>query len=196
VGATDTNGNTILNKGGTAIGRGAYADPTSIAIGAHAHARTSSASQQIYAPNGIVIGGGTVTNPTVNNYGAQQSPPTIKWTQASLAPNQSDIAYGGQPEPGQDEPGVLANVQVNGTFADPAFIVRCSVPCISSAGAAAGMVQTRLFGLKGDPDIAGVLFISPAKLLVGDMVTLVFRSKDDRPVSLITVEAYMIPTAQ
>jgi hypothetical protein len=38
VGATDANGNTILNRGGTAIGRGATADPTSIAIGANAHA--------------------------------------------------------------------------------------------------------------------------------------------------------------
>jgi hypothetical protein len=38
VGPTDSNGNTILNHGGTAIGRGATADPTSIAIGANAHA--------------------------------------------------------------------------------------------------------------------------------------------------------------
>jgi hypothetical protein len=38
VGATDSNGNTIINRGGTAIGNGATADPGSIAIGAHAHA--------------------------------------------------------------------------------------------------------------------------------------------------------------
>jgi hypothetical protein len=38
VGATDANGNAILNRGGTAIGHGATADPTSIAIGANAHA--------------------------------------------------------------------------------------------------------------------------------------------------------------
>jgi hypothetical protein len=38
VGATDANGNTILNRGGTAIGHGATADPTSIAIAANAHA--------------------------------------------------------------------------------------------------------------------------------------------------------------
>jgi hypothetical protein len=38
VGPTDANGNTILNRGGTAIGHGATADPTSIAIGAGAHA--------------------------------------------------------------------------------------------------------------------------------------------------------------
>lgn len=38
VGATDANGNTILNKGGIAIGKGACADPTSIAIGANAQA--------------------------------------------------------------------------------------------------------------------------------------------------------------
>ncbi len=38
VGATDDRGNTILNRGGTAIGRGARADSTSIAIGAGAGA--------------------------------------------------------------------------------------------------------------------------------------------------------------
>lgn len=36
VGATDASGNTTFNKGGTAIGRGACADSTSIAIGAGA----------------------------------------------------------------------------------------------------------------------------------------------------------------
>jgi len=38
VGPTDSNGNTIFNRGGTAIGAGAQADSTSIAIGAGAHA--------------------------------------------------------------------------------------------------------------------------------------------------------------
>jgi hypothetical protein len=38
VGATDANGNTIINRGGTAIGKGACADSTSIAIGSGAHA--------------------------------------------------------------------------------------------------------------------------------------------------------------
>lgn len=36
VGPTDSNGATILNRGGVAIGAGAQADPTSIAIGAGA----------------------------------------------------------------------------------------------------------------------------------------------------------------
>ena len=38
VGPTDANGNTILNKGGMAIGKGAKADATSIAIGENANA--------------------------------------------------------------------------------------------------------------------------------------------------------------
>lgn len=37
VGPTDANGNTIYNKGGTAIGKGACADSTSIAIGSGAN---------------------------------------------------------------------------------------------------------------------------------------------------------------
>jgi hypothetical protein len=38
VGPTDTRGNTIINQGGTAIGAGACADGTSVAIGAGANA--------------------------------------------------------------------------------------------------------------------------------------------------------------
>ncbi len=38
VGATDANGNTVLDRGGTAIGAGAVANPSSVAIGAHAGA--------------------------------------------------------------------------------------------------------------------------------------------------------------
>jgi len=36
VGPTDSSGSTIYNKGGTAIGKGACADSTSVAIGAGA----------------------------------------------------------------------------------------------------------------------------------------------------------------
>jgi hypothetical protein len=36
VGSTDSNGNAIYNGGGTAIGNGACAGPTGVAIGAHA----------------------------------------------------------------------------------------------------------------------------------------------------------------
>jgi acyl carrier protein len=46
VGTTDANGKTIMNKGGTAIGKGACADPTSIAIGADAHAGKCPAAEK------------------------------------------------------------------------------------------------------------------------------------------------------
>jgi hypothetical protein len=72
VGPTDADGNTILNRGGLAVGNGAKADSTSIAIGAHANAGSRPIPQQVpvvvNAPHGIAIAGGTVTNPTVNNY--------------------------------------------------------------------------------------------------------------------------------
>lgn len=38
IGATDSHGNTILNRGGVAVGSGACADSTSTAIGANANA--------------------------------------------------------------------------------------------------------------------------------------------------------------
>jgi hypothetical protein len=86
VGATDSKGNTILNLGGTAIGNGAQADPTSMAIGAHANAGQQvggivAPQTTINAPNGIGISGGQVTNPTVNNF----APPERHLTPSQVA---------------------------------------------------------------------------------------------------------------
>jgi hypothetical protein len=81
VGATDSNGNTILNRGGTAIGAGATADPTSIAIGAGAHA---GGQQQTCETGSLCNQGTTVQAPqTVNNYG----PPPLKLTWQAKADN-------------------------------------------------------------------------------------------------------------
>lgn len=78
VGATDSNGNTILNRGGTAIGRGATADQTGIAIGAGAHAGNQK-QQNIDTNNGIVIGGDNNGTATVN-----VGPPPLVLTVASV----------------------------------------------------------------------------------------------------------------
>jgi hypothetical protein len=61
-----TTSETHRPKRGTAIGNGAKADGTSVAIGEHAGSSTVS------APNGIAITGGNVTNPTVNNFGTPE----------------------------------------------------------------------------------------------------------------------------
>lgn len=77
VGATDSQGNTILNQGGTAIGRGATADPTSIAIGAGAHA----GGQQSYGPQtcvGSACAQGPGSQATFNQFG----PPRLEMTSA------------------------------------------------------------------------------------------------------------------
>jgi hypothetical protein len=64
VGPTDSHGNTILNQGGLAVGKGATADPTSIAIGANAHA-----GGQVNAPT--TIGPVTVRPGAVVSIGQQ-----------------------------------------------------------------------------------------------------------------------------
>jgi len=71
VGATDSNGNTIINRGGTAIGNGATADQGSIAIGAHAHAggdgtpapSINSMIENAGKLEGVDVSGGEVTAP-------------------------------------------------------------------------------------------------------------------------------------
>jgi ribosomal protein S11 len=77
VGATDAQGNTILNQGGTAIGRGATADPTSIAIGAGAHA----GGQQSYGPQ-TCVGSACAQGPGSQATFNQFSPPRLEITSA------------------------------------------------------------------------------------------------------------------
>lgn len=68
VGATDTSGNSILNRGGAAIGNDAHADSKTIAIGSHAGAGlNSTAVPQVSAPNGIAIAGDNNGSATVYN---------------------------------------------------------------------------------------------------------------------------------
>jgi hypothetical protein len=66
--------NTILNEGGLAIGNGAKAGSTSVAIGAHANAEGGvPPPQSITADHGVAIGGSAkVQNSTVNNYGPKE----------------------------------------------------------------------------------------------------------------------------
>lgn len=80
IGATDAHGNTILNQGGMAIGRGANADPTSIAIGADAHAGT----QQNYESQtcvGSACAQGPGSRATFNQFG----PPKLEMTSVQRA---------------------------------------------------------------------------------------------------------------
>lgn len=71
IGPPDFRGNTIYNRGGTAIGSGACADPTSVAIGANAGGGQCGSNPPtiIYVPNnqGIVTTGQKGNN-TINNY--------------------------------------------------------------------------------------------------------------------------------
>lgn len=72
VGATDANGNTILNHRGTAIGSGATAGPTSIAIGAHANA--GGTRQAIVDNEGGTIGSTTCVDCSVGGSPVPNSP--------------------------------------------------------------------------------------------------------------------------
>jgi hypothetical protein len=77
VGATDANGNTILNRGGTAIGIGAKADPTSIAIGAHAGAGVVAQPTYEQKCEGSACAQGPGSQATYNQYGAPKMVMTV-----------------------------------------------------------------------------------------------------------------------
>jgi hypothetical protein len=91
VGPTDSNGNTILNRGGTAIGKGAKADATSIAIGENANAGgpVTNAGDS----HGGSVGGNITQGPcSVTQIGGSSNQASVNCTPPSprLSPDQKD----------------------------------------------------------------------------------------------------------
>jgi hypothetical protein len=194
VGATDSRGNTILNQGGTAIGHGAMADSTSIAIGANAHA----GQQTVNAPNGIGSIGGILINPQVIN---NRNPmPEINVT------NSSPITPQPQSNPGERRrvtlkalyhPGASVMVTVEGIFYNPAFVANCNVPCqFVSLWLVNDGLESSLGGTHGDFQplqskdhmSAGVTYAK--QMPPGFKVKLVFESLDDRQLTVSNVRPY------
>ena len=87
VGPTDSHGNTVYNKGGVAIGNGARADSTSVAIGAHANAGNTTEQPSVgtitVQPGAAVSVGqkGGITVGQINLLKEDQSPIALTYSQ-------------------------------------------------------------------------------------------------------------------
>lgn len=152
IGATDSNRNTILTQGGTAIGANSTAGPTSVAIGANAHAEEPITQS---CTNGICNGSGSEINAPqiVDNrqYGVAMPPPNIVGltrTQLPAMPptpqphstnplirKQERMAYLTSVSDGKQlrvNPGVALSFHVDAAFTTPMFEIHCGRPCVGA----------------------------------------------------------------
>ena len=208
VGPTDSHGNTII-PAGTAVGAGAKADPTSVAIGSGAG--TGSAPITNNCPNGICISGGLVENPTVNNFTTSTPAPPSHFIQKPFPAVVPDPV----PSPSADpmvistwkqrtisgmglgsNPGVNVTITTDGPFIDdPTFVVQCNIPCTGSASTNYS-ASFKGFTVDSDPRIVGVEFDSPKRMSTGTEVNFRIFSNDSRAVSVIAAGAFRIPKPQ
>ena len=208
VGATDANGNTILNRGGTAIGNGANAGPSDIAIGAHANAGATQQPPSQQCNTGSQCNsagaGGIINNPTVIN-NPPNPLPQITVSESTLVPPHPDEDdapttfrhrhHFYRRDPFQENPGASVTIQLEGPFKNPAFMADCSVPCafstqslLESSGAASS-VSTQFAGQKYPSQMmAGVAYKIP--LLAGQRIQITFRSLDGRSLVVSNVRPY------
>jgi len=92
-------------------------------------------------------------------------------------------------------PGAYVVVTVKGSFAQPAFIADCSVPCsflrLSATWDNESETTTNNFTPLGSADhmVAGVSY--NRTLMLGMKIKLLFMSLDNRPLSVTNVRTYV-----
>lgn len=177
VGATDANGNTVLNHGGTAIGRGATADSTSIAIGANARAGILASPVQQptinIAPGGFATSGGYLDHPQINNF--RNPLPNISWTPAEAERSQTQTV----------------SIDLLGNFTTPAFGIKCDSPCLFVGQ---GILKGRILIDRGEgtplqtdnPAVIGVSY-NMGQMVRGTHLIFTIKSRDGVPFSVLDV---------
>lgn len=127
------------------------------------------------------------------NYSTPHPPPRITFTQKQLDPVANPNAMQKSMNPGIEHPGVEVTITLGEVFFNPAFIIKCTVPCAYSTGIVNGASSTQALNSPGDPTIAGVAFTLPSQMYAGTVVTIVLRSEDERPVTALVVQPYIPP---
>jgi hypothetical protein len=128
------------------------------------------------------------------NYATPHPPPQISSTQEPLAAKADANDMQKSMQPGIDRPGVRVTVTLSEVFYNPAFIVRCSVPCIFSGQSVNGVSSVQTLGSPTDPKIVGVAYTTPSQMMAGTILTLDLRSQDDTPITALDVEPYIPPS--
>jgi hypothetical protein len=153
-----------------------------------------------YAPGGFATSGGMVVNPQVNNY-RDPLPPIDVTPSTPIAaeskpdkPPQFNVRMGQFPlDPNIYRPGASVVVTVRGPFRNPAFTADCDVPCtltdqsfLTTYGSTSNTDQAEPFSLSATT--AGITY--NIQMRPGFRIRLVFRSNDDRPLTVSNVRPY------
>jgi len=188
VGPTDSHGN-IRISGGTAVGNGASADSSGIAIGSNAHAGGMPQEQQ-------TCEAGSICNQDSTNFGNQQ----VTNNFGPKLPNFLDVKEveldsGGFPYPKEDSSGhPLTNVRfyADEAWDDPRIGVICDRPCM--AGQAQPFQRSTLISptfisasSPEEPNIVVFIFQTIKPMSADTYYVLTLASKDSIPVKVLRV---------
>jgi hypothetical protein len=145
-----------------------------------------------YAPGGFATSGGTLVNPQVNNF--RDPLPPIEVGPSTPIAAQPRPTTPSQVDPHTDRPGASVTVTVKGAFRNPAFVVDCDVPCsldsqwiVTAGGKSSNSMQ---FQPLSRPDNMGAAIAYNVQMYPGFKIELVFRSLDDRPLTVSNVRPY------
>jgi len=150
-------------------------------------------------------------------YGAQKPPPALvvrppKYFSPNQvinkAPDNTDQEYELQlslqrelksEDHGDVFPAAMVDVSPTQMFQDPGFLVHCDIPCkpahmIVGGGEVSGIFSgNRMLSSPDDSHWAAFVLGSTRQLFPSDIVTLVVKSLDQRPISKIEVTGYRLP---
>ena len=174
VGATDDKGNTILNQGGLAVGRGAKADSTSIAIGAGANAGSGNVGPVTVQPGSVVSFGqqGGVTAGQINIFPDESKlPVSIEYSQARISPTELHLT-------------IKPNRRIDATTLAMLFDGPVEVPSLSFTCMSCG--NGRINDAAGVPDLKTVwIYWAAPPFTPEHAITLIIKSVV--PVSLVRI---------
>jgi hypothetical protein len=174
VGATDINGNTVLNQGGLAVGRGATTDPTSIAIGAGAHAGNGNVGSVEVQPGAVASFGqqGGITAGQINVFPDESKMPvSIEYSQARVSPTELRLT-------------IKPNRRIDAATLAMFFDGPVEVPALSFSCMNCG--NGRINDADGTPDLKTVWVYWAAPPFTPESA-ITFVIKSEVPVSLVRI---------
>jgi len=129
------------------------------------------------------------TQSMTNVYGVPQPPPSItSINRTHLDPK----AFGGDPAT-HSNPGIRLDISLSGIFYNPIFAFRCDRPCYARNGSVTpgGASPNQL--VSKDPTIGAISFNFPSTIQMGQTVSIMIQSADDKDISILDVEPYVPP---
>lgn len=151
----------------------------------------------VYAPRGIAIGGNNYGNPTVNN-NFRPPLPQIQWHSDPIKPDPrpADNQIGGWH--GDYRPGASVSIHLEGPFQNPAFLVKCSAPCVFVGqwhveGQSVVSRSTDASARTDENHTTVIVTESTNQMYPGDSISFEFRSTHGWALTITDVQPYAPP---